>query len=285
MEAAGDVADRFWKDGYVIIRGVFSSSEVEGWREAALHDGQATDLLSRQGLRDLVCDARLVGLARDLLGGRPVYFGDSTAAIGAGTAGFHKDNTDRYDASAPDWCIKRYPTIRFGIYTQPHGRLPAGLDLRIGSHNLPGPLDGRPISAHLEPGDLIVWNGRTSHSANSPRLRLLGSWVVPNGFVWKVIRGLRLEASVYQKHPRRRVALFVTYALQHELLDRHIAYLKTRAYAVENMRGLHWDEDSRAMARRVGLGLLQPDPSDALGQNVDYAPIPYDLAAPAQVVI
>lgn len=286
MEALDDIVARFWRDGYAVIRGAFDQSEVAAWRKQALQERSEGELLSRPHLREVVCDKRLIDVARAILGDQPVYFGDSTVSIGtAQGSGFHKDNTDRYDGAAPDWSVSRYPTLRFGIYTQSHGKLPNGLDLKIGSHMMPGRLEGESASPAVDPGDLIVWNGRTSHSANSPRLKIVGARVNPNGFAWRVIRKLASEKLVYATHPQERVAFFLTYAARHALLDRHIAYLKTRAYAVEMMQASEWDEDARAAARSAGLALLKPDPSDASGHNIDYAPVPYDLPAPAQTIV
>lgn len=279
------IADRFWRDGYAVIPGVFGREEVRAWRAAALADRSTLDLLSRPSLRSIVADSRILGLARAILGGQPVYFGDSTAAVGtAQGSGFHKDNTDRYDGAAPDWSVERYPTIRFGIYTQSHGRLPGGLDLRRRSHMTPDLMGGEFQSPEVEPGDLLVWNGRTTHSANSPKLRGLNMRVEANRPLWMAIRKFGAE-GLYARHPEERVAFFVTYALQHPLLDRHIAYLKTRAYAVAAMRRIDWNADAVELARGAGLALIKPDPSDATGENADYRPIPYDLPAPTQVPI
>lgn len=278
-----DIVERFWRDGYALIPGAFGKAEVRAWREIALADRSLLDLLSRPALRAIVVDERIVGLARDILGGQPIYFGDSTAAVGtAQGSGFHKDNTDRYDGAAPDWSVERYPTLRFGIYTQPHGRLPGGLDLRRRSHMTPDLMGGDFQSPAVEPGDLLVWNGRTTHSANSPKLRGLNLRVEANRSLWMAIRKLHAE-WLYARHPEERVAFFVTYALAHPLLDRHIAYLKTRQYAVAAMRRLQWDGDAIELARRAGLSLIKPDPRDATGENVDYRPVPHDLTAPAQV--
>ncbi|MGO8609485.1 hypothetical protein ACC848_41720, partial [Rhizobium johnstonii] len=69
------------------------------------------------------------------------------------------------------------------------------------------------------------------------------------------------------------------------LLDRHIAYLKTRTYAVAAMRRINWDENAIALARSAGLSLIKPDARDATGENIDFRPIPYDLTAPRHLPI
>ncbi len=284
-DSHSDIVERFWRDGYAVIRQVFDSAQVRAWREMALAERSPLDLLSRPRLRAIVADGTMVGIARAILGGQPVYFGDSTAAVGtAQGSGFHKDNTDRYDSAAPDWAVERYPTIRFGIYTQAHGALPGGLDLRRRSHMTADRMGGEFQSPAVEPGDLIVWNGRTTHSANSPKLRWLNMRVEANRPLWMAIRKLRAD-WIYARHPQERVAFFITYALADPLLDRHIAYLKTREYAVAAMRRIDWDGNAMALAREAGLALIKPDATGATGENVDFRPIPYDLAAPRQLPI
>lgn len=271
--------EQFWRDGFLVLRSVFTPAEVRRWREAALDRGASlADLLSDDVLREVVLDERLLSISRELLEADPIYFCDSTAAIGANGWGFHKDNSDRTDAAAPDWSVERYPIIRFGIYTQEHGALPGGLDLRRGSHNHADYDTGEHVSAHTRPGDLIVWTGRTTHSADSKLLRVFGSRIEPkpSGFLFRALN--RLPATkVFRQHPERRVALFVSYARAHPLLDRHIEYLKQRAYPGDLWKSSEWSEDSRRLARQRGLQLLDLTSQQYDGREVheSYHPLSY----------
>ena len=271
-----DLAETFWRDGYAVRRNMFSPSEVVRWRLAALdRGGVAADLLSDDILGEIVLDPRLIEMAREILDADPIYFGDSTATIGDAGTGFHKDNSDRYDARSPDWQVDRYPTIRFGIYTQSHspGR-PLGLDLRRGSHRHPDITSGKWVTPTISPGDVLVWNGRTTHSANSQILRGLNRRVKPNGWLWRILVRTPSKALL-ARHPQKRVALFVTYGREHPLLDRHIAYLKTRTYAVEKWRGSSWPEASRRLAAERGLVLLEPELDDVVATHDEYRQLAY----------
>ena len=272
------VVQRFWRDGFAVVRQVFDPAEILAWRETALAERPQADLLSQPSLRHIVCDERVLTYAEAILDGTPVYFGDSAVAIGTRQgSGFHKDNTDRYDGRAPDWTVERYPLIRFGVYAQPHGELPGGIDFLRGSHRTAEQLAGQLASPDIIPGDLIVWNSRTSHSANSPMLRVLNQRVRPNGLLWRLARKARAD-WVYRPHPMERVAFFVSYGTSHPLLDRHIAYLKTRSYAVRRMKEINWSEDARQFATSRGLELLQPIPDGSEELHEDYQPFGYGTA-------
>lgn len=251
--------DKFWRDGYLVFRGAIDCSKVARWREAGLRAKAKQDLLSDDVLAEVVCDGVLVETARKILGGDPVYFGDSTVQRGTGAGtGFHKDNSDRLDGKAPDWQVDRYPIIRFGIYTQAHGRLPFGLDVREGSHNIANYTSGKMVNIDVEPGDLVVWNGRTTHSGNSKIFKLIHRRIEPNpaSVPFRIMNRLGGLPWLFLGHPQERVAIFTSYALASPSLDRHIEYLRQREYAIELWRSSNWSDDARKRAIEAGLSLL-----------------------------
>jgi hypothetical protein len=74
----------FWQNGYLLIRDVFRKAEIEGLRKRTLElfpDG-CGEILSKPFLREMLLDDRLLDIAQTILGGRPVYFGDSTCRVG-----------------------------------------------------------------------------------------------------------------------------------------------------------------------------------------------------------
>src|SRR3954462_4462530 len=97
------------------------------------------DILSKDELRYTVLDDRILHLVKTVLGGNPVYWGDSNYHFGVGFRGFHRDNVDRTDMTAPDW-DGDYPIVRLAIYLQDHKNYSGGLKIRVGSHvNPSGP--------------------------------------------------------------------------------------------------------------------------------------------------
>src|SRR5262245_18101309 len=117
----------FWDEGYLVIRIVFSPTEIERFRRPALENRQGKgDLLSHPELRKPLLDDRVLSIAAQILGDTPVYYGDSSCNLGQHAFGFHKDNADRSDPNAPDWKGK-YTQIRFGLYLQDHSWHSGGL--------------------------------------------------------------------------------------------------------------------------------------------------------------
>lgn len=271
--------DQFWRDGFLVIPGVLGSAAVRRWRQAAIsRENQAADLLSDETLREVVLSDRLIDFARQILGGQPVYFGDSTATIGQSGWGFHKDNSDRLDPNAPDWKTDRYPIIRFGVYCQSHGKEPGSIEFRRGSHMHADYTTGERYAAPTEPGDVIVWNARTTHSANSRILKGLGIRMMPDPYSIPFRAIVRFKAEwLFQQMRQERVALFVSYGKAGPLLDRNIEYLKHREYPWESWAVSHWDRQAKEMAARSGLDLIDPTGFEWGGwqRARDYAQIPY----------
>jgi hypothetical protein len=255
--------ERFWKDGFVLLKGVFSPEEIESAREhvsAILREEGRTvggaricsrDLLSYPELRGFLYDERVVGVVQRILGAPPIYFGDSSFQMGRGARGWHRDNrvSDRFDHIGLDW-EGDYPLVRIGIYLQDHAHHSGGLGIRVGSHRplwLAKPplprwirrraslLHGRPIHVDTEPGDLVVWTLRTT---------------LPTGLED------RLPAWLSMDDERERAAMFASFASRSDHLDRYIAYLKTRDYMRDLWRNARISDGVREEARRHGLDVL-----------------------------
>lgn len=267
------ISGAFWENGYALIRNVFDREEIEVLRKHAyqsrLHKG---DLLSNPLLRRVILDDRVLDIAGKILGDTPVYFGDSNCVIGEKSHGYHKDNADRTDIKAPDWQSK-YTLIRFGLYLQDHSKHSGGLNVRAQSHNFISAQKGKNVYLATSPGDLVVWNLRTSHSGN--------------GHVLKVMRGLHLDPRIADRLPRflfsstdrERVALFFTFGLDDQHLKRYITYLKTRAYMVSTWRNSEYND--AVWHAITGKALIVKDvwkdirEEAELGMNEFYIPIPY----------
>lgn len=274
--------ERFWRDGYLIIRGVFSPSEIESARkriEEILADegGRksedalvgALDLMSYPGLREWVYDDRVLSVVREILGTEPIYFGDSSFQTGRGARGWHKDNrvVDRFDHRGLDWDGK-YPLIRIGIYLQDHIRHSGGLGIRVGSHNafwgaklnLPYKLrkgitllHGKPIHIDSRAGDLVVWTLRTTHTGNSVRLKGIPSLKLPTQIEDRIPSWLAVPDD------KKRAAMFATYGAKSDHLERYLDYLKTREYAREMWKNAKISDDVVQSAKAKGLSVMKVD--------------------------
>jgi hypothetical protein len=259
---------RFHRDGYLIVAGVFSPEEIDRLRDTV--DGVVEplpsagtpdnlwllgDLAASPELSPLATDPRLVGIARDILGDRPIYFRDSAVSVVKTvkdqTRGWHKDNRvpDRYDPLTPDW-EGDYPVIRMGIYCEDHVDHSGGLALRAGSHqrrssplrrliwgavhrlrpragvraHAHGITSGKACHAATRPGDVVVWTLRTSHSGFSMRPRIGKNVKLPPKLE------TRLPDRFFRPAEDRRTSIFITYGAKSVHLDRLLEFLPTRDY-------------------------------------------------------
>lgn len=276
--AAGHVdVDAFWRDGYTIVRDVYTPEEIDTFRAgAAASKGLPNcDLLANPRLRHALTDGRMVGIARQILGDDEImYAGDSSYTIGRLQHGYHKDNADREDANAPDW-QSRYTVLRFGIYLQDHTRHTGGLNLRVGSHEVCNLTEGENIYVRSGLGDVVVWSLRTSHSGNGMKLTFPW-WRDPDPrYEGRLPRWVRLAPQPKQE----RMAIFAALGLDDGHHDRYTEYLKTRTYIVNMWRNAHYDDEALADAAAIGLQVRNvpaevADDADA-GRNVKWQAIPY----------
>lgn len=266
----------FWNNGFCILRGFFSEHEVAEWRVFASTYADR-DLFAHDALRKIVLDPRVLEIARDILSDQAlVYFGDSNAMVGSTDAGFHKDNADKNCQDAPDW-QGEYPIIRFGLYTDDHFRFSGGLDLRQGSHRTVSVNEGRHVAARTRPGDLVVWNLRTTHSGGAHLLRN-GAALNPATLAAKIVRRLPKGWLTMPEH-RQRIGIFWTFGLAGSHLDRYIAYLKTRRYSVDRWQAAMYPQEALADAAGKGVEVrqvrreLELDPPSRIHE--EHVPLPF----------
>lgn len=248
-------SEQLRREGYVLVRDVFSSAEIRGFRRKA-REGRSWrgDLLSNPWFCDLVLDHRILEIAHALLGDTPVYFGDSAVAFGPRPRQYHKDNVDRDDGEGPDW-KGEYPLIQFGLYLQDYLHYSGGLCVRVGSHNRASH-EGQEAYVASAQGDVVVWNLRSSHT------------------------GMGTNPANPSPSPGERIALFMTFGLPSQHLERFIASLKTRASAVERWRHSRYTNSVRHLFN--GRALYVRDMHEeirgvrGLGLDQTWRPIPYE---------
>lgn len=278
-EVSPEAVSHFWSHGYVSFPGVFSREEALQIRaEGLAHRDHPGDLLSHPSLAWFLSDPRVLSKVEAILGARPVYYGDSSCSIDGRSRGFHKDNADRHDPKAPDW-RGPYPVLRVGLYLQDYRRASGGIKFRKGSHDVCSDRVGRVVYMGTQPGDLVIWNQRTSHSGNGKILRFpLGLHLDPR---WVD----RLPASLFAPYPKEeRVVLFATFARAGSHLDRAIELLATRKYMVESWKNSPYPPSRVQEAEAKGLSVREVwkeiQGRDDIGQNEHYVPLPYSNEAP-----
>lgn len=266
--AAVDV-DRFWNEGFLVIRHLFSPQEFAEMRERVLEslhlrerdNTPAVDCLADPLVAGYVHDERLLAVARRLLGSDAiVYYGDSSYAVvghnyerGVHVGGWHRDNTDRSDVQLPDW-QGRYGLIRFGLYLQDHRFTSGGLIVRRTSHNR----ILRGIKAHLCDrylntgiGDVGVWSMRIQHAGLGRCVRWM-PWL-PLGPYWQQILPEAVQAPFSKQE---RVGLWMSYALDGDHLRRHCDYLLGRAERLTMWRDAYYAPETLEACARAGLKVI-----------------------------
>jgi hypothetical protein len=285
---------KFWDQGYAIVRNVFSRAEIDEFRRHGFDDRQRLgDLLSHPHLRNCLLDDHILDIASQILEDKPVYYGDSTFNFGQSAFDFHKDNPDRLDGGAPDWNGK-YTQIRFGIYLQDHAWRCGGLRVIPASHKALSNQNGKPVNVRTRVGDVVVWNLRIDHAGAASMVRLLpwmyvemrGAWAWKHRYLVPIDRPLpmRLPRILLAEGGPERAAMFFTLGREDAHLERYIAYLKTRAYAIDTWKNSEygpdvWDAVRGKNIKVIDIGaevrrrLAAGDTS--LGLNKGHAQLPY----------
>jgi len=264
--------DQFHKDGYLIVKNVFSEQEIKTFREEVYKQFEIDkakglaytlpfwkvtadfvhgDLLSKEILNHILLDERILKIAKTILESETlVYFGDSSYQIGVGSNGFHRDNIDRSNLDGPDWKGK-YTLIRIGLYLQDHKNYSGGLKIRKGSHKNKS---GEATFVNNEVGDLVLWDLKTLHSGNAVRLKSMPNFSVNNAFIEKSIpEFLRKQKS------EERISLFMTFALKSSHLDRYInEYTLKREDTKIHAKASVYNMDVLAKAKMKNVEVVQP---------------------------
>ena len=216
----------FWEYGYQIFDAVFTAEEVDALRRQMLESkGYQGDLLSHPELREVVLDTRVVSLARSLLEGQPVYFGDSSCSTSSDARSWHKDNPIGSTARLPigrartHWFVlgstfRTIPAIRA------ESAFAGALTSFAGTH---------PAARSTPARESAVW----SHGTCARRIEETARSCAD--------RRCSCRADSIDSYPRSRrhrreairLALFMTFGAESTHLDRFIQYLTTRTYAVE----------------------------------------------------
>ncbi len=268
--------EAFHRCGYAVVEELFGVDEIEQLRDIVLdtlaeyeRDGRGStdpgregtirgaqgDLLSIPALRHVLLDPRILRVVRELLGGAPCYFGDSSVRVGKnGARGWHRDNVNRRRwRGGPDW-HDPYPLLRCGLYMQDQEHFSGGLALRPCSNRPRRRLPTRGMLVRARAGDLVVWDMRTVHSGEVVRMRGLPRLALNPRLQTLLPDRMRVPEE------RERVVMFMTFALPGTHLDNYIAYLRTRDYMRAAWAGARVAPEVWEQAESAGLSVLRSIP-------------------------
>lgn len=287
--------DKFWNDGYLILRNLFDPQEFRTMREdvfASLEGREKrgepiVDALADPHMQKWVYDERILNAARTILGKDDVtYYGDGGYAVvghnyqpGKDVGGWHRDNTDRSNMDAPDW-QGRYSLIRFGFYLQDHKASSGGLIVRRESHNrilrgLSANLYDRYLNNGI--GDVGVWSMRIQHAGLGRCIRGLPA----------IALGPYLQAKLPEflqaPFPKvERTGFWLSYALNDHHLDRHCQYLLTRSERLGMWSKSYYSDETLQNCEAKGLKVINmPErlrAAQAVGDTVGQHKHHYQMA-------
>jgi hypothetical protein len=281
FELAPDDVATYHRDGYVILRNVFTIREIDEMRRLTLlqveehrrdqllrtdvasgFDAGYPDILSSPHLRYILFDERILEIARALLAPHEaVYFGFGSYSVGFNRRGWHRDNLDREKVEgAPDW-EGDYPVIALNIYLQDLEQHSGGSRVEVGSHvNASGPK--RFIDSRI--GDVVVWNFRLVQKANSIRLKFLPNYAKLSPY--RARRHLKIgefDIPRWLQVPSPstpRIFLSMPFGAEGPHLSRFIRqYMHSDSYG-PLLRSCRFEPAVWEMANRSGLKVLRPSP-------------------------
>lgn len=287
MGSAIDI-DAFVRDGYAVVRELFSPTEAEEMRQATIEEVESRDregtalsdtgssgrrvylpgdMLTYEPLRRILLDRRLIEVARQVLGEEPCYWGESGIYVGAhgGARGWHTDANTTPVTHGP-----RFPLVRCGLYFQDTARHSDGLAVVAGSHTkdvlsrklsrrlrtgmLPWLGSPKVKLVETRPGDLVIWDFRLLHSGEVVRFKPAPSLPLPLNWQGHIPASLRVPEE------RRRVTMFPTFGLPGPDLDSWLERQKTREYMQQIWQASTFPESVVNEAAAAGLRVLRPVP-------------------------
>jgi hypothetical protein len=266
-------------DGFLIIKGVFSTEEVLEMKKSASHfcslnnyHSNTGDALSLEGMAEYLLDDRLISIAKDVLGDEIIYFGDSALHCKPNNRIFHNDaRGDKWDPSNSD-----YPLYRMGFFFQDHLTHSGGIKFRAGSHKkllyyskflktlaiaffkvLLGKLSikalfntGKIINAKSEVGDVVIWNLRTEHSG--------GAVILKDNPDKGLLPHQDEKIPDNQKLPEHdtRMAVFSCFAAPHEATESYISWKVDNKGYKDHWLACHFDKpEIKKLAEEKGVTL------------------------------
>lgn len=233
--------------GWALIKNVFTAKEIETFRTYAEQDKNHTgDLLSAKNLSKIITDERVIRIFKGATEkDKLVYFGDSVLSYNTSLSGFHKDSKDRENVHSIEFKDKNYSLLRLGIYLQDHSKHSKGLCLRSKSHLNQSIHKGKIINVKSEVGDVIIWKLTTTHSPNADLISLFPDYAFHPGLT------KRLPNFLKKKSISPRLALFMGFGVEDHYTEEYIAYLKTRAYAIQRWKDSNYRQsDIEALEKK-----------------------------------
>ena len=259
--------EQFERDGYILIKDVFSQEEVESFREGCRLNAEG-DALCRPQFQNVPLSPKVVSVVKDLLGEDISYPALTVTWTRKGyhkvPRGFHSDFVGIDDMQG------EYPIINVAVYLQDYSKASDGLKVIPGSHTRPcvsvhnfreaikSLLKGNwgfdfshSVNIPSTERDLVIWYMRTHHSGRYKRLK----WF-PTLSLSPLFENL-LPSWMCMPVPAERDAVVMKFARSGQVFDEYLKRQTAKTRRSEHYRNNACleTEEKKELARRVGVTL------------------------------
>lgn len=248
--------ESFRRDGFLHVRGFLPPEKTAELRRAckehfAKGNGRSKnggtmeiDILHRvPEIAWLLTWPPALDMARQLVGPAVLHPHETAVHMGPVNRGWHKDARDygRQDPNGADW-QDDYRVVHFAYYLQDHRHRSGAFAVKKGSHRVQNLVQGAVVPMLNEPGDLVIFDLRLTHTGNTVTPRKLFAWL-PSALVcptpWRsrlrvfqparvLHSALRRLPWVYEEPYDDRLAIFFVYGADDQHTRNFFDYLKAR---------------------------------------------------------
>jgi hypothetical protein len=237
--------DEILNKGYVVLTGVFTKEEVLTFQDASKSYDYG-DLLSYPKLAPFVLKEKLLSAVREIIGSKPIYFGDSGALIGPRPRGLHRDLKGD-DALILDGFI-----LRVGLYISPQGKKSGGLKIVPYTQQQKNPhIKNFFFSKNIVMGigDVIIWDLRLFHS---------GSALMPFGLNLSLHPSI--ENLIDKSGPKlnaERLVLLSTFSDKSELMNLYCRERDSEHMKEHWLKSFNWADEVIELIRLSDIEIVR----------------------------
>ena len=255
---------QFEKDGYILVKDVFTDEEVKSFRDGCQLN-EPGDAVCRPQFLNIAFMPKVVNVIKELLGPDISYPATSVSWTRAGyhkvPRGFHSDFVGVDDFS------HEYPIINVACYLQDYAHNSDGLKIIPGSHNkqclgantfkdvikflLKGKLAydlSKSVNIPSTERDLVVWYARVHHSGRFKRLKFFDISVNPILENW-------IPSFLCKPVPKERDAVVMKWGKTGPIFDDYVSKQSDKARRKEfyQANACFETEEIKNLAKQVGV--------------------------------
>jgi len=284
MKQNSDLRSEFIKNGFVVIKSIYSRQKIMNLRDKMINIANLEkEILTDKDVQDLVLNKTLIAKIKELLNANKLLYYSDSAIVNhqnpfSSKNGFHNDERGE-DLSVP--YNQEYPILRVGIYFENFKYFSGGLKIKKGSHkhfcfnfrdiktnliklikifisktryNLNSIRLGKSINLELEEGDIVIWNLRTIHCGVSRRLKIFPKLCLQPHFE-KVLPKFLFFPTQYKNN---RCSIFCTFA-KDDLTNKNIMGYVKKKIQLEKIKEIKSNNLLISSLQDLGLRLPSKD--------------------------